>query len=241
VIQSGRSRLRRLKSKPWVRLIRQCQDIVASLDPHPYYPKAYREAEMGYWSKVAQWLWQDIRAGSPKRCLDVGCAYGTLALFCKVFTDAEVYCIDVTDAYLSTRLAEEFGLHFAICNIEIDPVPFETGFDVIIFTEVLEHLNCHPLPTLLKLRGLLIDDGLIYLSTPDARQWGRSAYYDSYEHMPQPLGDGSVDFQDDHIYLFDEEEIRTLMARAGLEILRFDYAPGAGARHFNLTLTRASH
>jgi predicted SAM-dependent methyltransferase len=48
-------------------------------------------------------------------------------------------------------------------------------------TEVLEHLNFHPVPTLKKVYNLLSENGALYLSTPDAYEWGKvNKYYQGY-------------------------------------------------------------
>jgi SAM-dependent methyltransferase len=48
------------------------------------------------------------------------------------------------------------------------PLPFASNlFDLIIFTEVLEHLNFNPLPLLAEFHRILKPAGLVYLATPN--------------------------------------------------------------------------
>jgi 2-polyprenyl-3-methyl-5-hydroxy-6-metoxy-1,4-benzoquinol methylase len=48
------------------------------------------------------------------------------------------------------------------------PLPLPTeGFDLIIFTEVLEHLNFNPLPLISEFNRILRTNGFIYVATPN--------------------------------------------------------------------------
>ena len=223
-------------AEPWLRAIQQSQDEVVRRGPHPHYLNAYRAQELSYWRHVPAWIWEDWASRPVNRCLDIGCAYGTLALFAKEVLGCPVYCTDWTDRATNPRLVSEHGLRFEVNNIELDPFPWDLAFDVIIFTEVLEHLNFHPLPTLKKIAGLLTGAGRLYVSTPDAREWGRASYYESYREMPLPSSKASL--VDDHVCLFTADELVEVAREAGLEVHRLDYSPGVSARHLNLTFGR---
>src|SRR5262245_60567097 len=221
--------------RDWQRLLREAQDEVARHNPHPYYLQAYRSAETDYWLHIPQWIFEDSLTQPVQRCLDIGCAYGTLALFSRKACGCEVFCTDFLDVYLSPSLIKQYGFSFAVNNIEFDPFPWPLDFDHIIFTEVLEHLNFHPVPTLIKLRSLLSAQGRLYLSTPDASQWGRvTKYYSRLDEIPEPTaGRPAID---DHIYQYTEDELLETLDQAGLRVEKFAYAPGQGKRHFNFTL-----
>jgi SAM-dependent methyltransferase len=219
----------------WQQVLLEVQAEIARLDPHPYYLQAYRAAERHYWERVAQWMFEDSRSQPRTRCLDIGCAYGTLALFAKRLWKCEVYCTDFMDAYLSPALVSSHGFFYAVNNLETEKFPWVLDFDVIIFTEVLEHFNFHPVPSLKRIRSLLADGGTLYLSTPDAAEWGRvTKYYRTLAEIPYPKA--GVPVVDDHVYQYSEEELRAVLDQSGFVIERFDYSLGSGLRHFNLTL-----
>ena len=48
--------------------------------------------------------------------------------------------------------------------------------------------------------------------------------------MPDP----SRKIRDAHIWIYNQEEITTLLNDAGFRIERLEYAPGNGNRHFNV-------
>jgi SAM-dependent methyltransferase len=230
--------IRSHKNKPWIRDVMKCQDEIATLNPHPKYLQSYRNQEIYYWLHIPKWIREDWSKHTIERCLDIGCAYGTLALYCKILFDCEVYCTDWVDTYLSPSLLKKYNFLFNVNNIELDPLPWDVKFDVIIFTEVLEHLNFHPVPTLKKIRDLLSEDGKLYLSTPDASQWGRVIKYYLYlDKIPFPKKGFPI--IDDHVYQYNKNELFHILDFAGLDTCRFDYSPGVASRHFNLTLVRS--
>jgi len=161
------------RDQGWAKEIHRCQQEVSETDAHPHYLKAYRDAELWYWLHIPSWMTDLSKAGfKVNKVLDVGCAYGTLALFSQRMFNCEIYCTDFTDIYLSEKLKQNYNFNFAVNNIEREEFPWPLQFDVIIFTEVLEHLNFHPKPTLRKLRSLLLSNGKLFLTTPDAKEWG---------------------------------------------------------------------
>lgn len=221
----------------WRRHVVRCQHEVATVDPHPYYLQAYRDQELSYWRQIARWMYADRRM-PVRRSLDIGCAYGTLSLLSQSLFTCQVYCTDFVATYLSPSLVAKHGWHFAVNNIELDAFPWDTTFEVIILTEVLEHFNFHPVPTLTKIRSLLSERGHLYLSTPDAHEWGHlSQPYASLAAIPLPQQGMPV--ADTHVYQYTKEEFVEVVTAAGLRIERFGYAPGTTARHLNATLMRA--
>jgi 2-polyprenyl-3-methyl-5-hydroxy-6-metoxy-1,4-benzoquinol methylase len=160
-------------------------------------------------------------------------------VFCRLATGAVVHGLDFDPVYMTDGLRSMEGIEWAESNVELDPIPWSGPFDFIVFSEVLEHLNFQAVPTLRKLVGVLRPGGRIYLSTPDASEWGETTvYHNSYAELPMPSEDLREDVVDDHVWQFSESELVQVLAESGLKTLRFAFAPGsAGERHFNLTLT----
>ncbi|MDH3766400.1 MAG: class I SAM-dependent methyltransferase, partial [Nitrosopumilus sp.] len=174
---------------------------------------------------------------SQKKILDIDCGYGTLSFFCQKIFESDIYCIDSNASNLNKALIKEKKIHFKINNIETDDFPWGEKFDIIIFTEVLEHFNFHPVITLKKIHSLLKPTGKLYLSTPDSHEWGRiTKYYKKFEDMPNPKK--NVEIIDDHIFQFSKEELLKILENAGFNILEFAYSSGVMNRHFNLMLNK---
>ncbi|MGZ4881620.1 MAG: class I SAM-dependent methyltransferase [Halobacteriota archaeon] len=229
-----RRALHSYSTEPWFARLIDCQrEIAAYSDTTSYYADKYQAEEIYYWLHIPKWLYHDYQA-SAVRYLDIGCAFGVLALYAKELCTPEVYCTDMRRD-ISSTLIRQYSLHFVQNNIELDPLPWNEPFDVIVLSEVIEHFNFHPLPTLKKIRSLLVNRGRLYLSTPDATQWGRTNYYKTLAEIPQPSSDGH-ELVEDHIYQFNRRELLAVLKEAGFTVERCAYAPGVFGRHFNLSL-----
>jgi len=108
-------------------------------------------------------------------------------------------------------------------------------------TEVMEHLNFQPVPTLQKIYKALAPGGSFFLSTPDADLgWGRNyKYYKELSDLP-PL-DANAAWTDDHIWHYNTTELKMVLQNAGFKIKKIDhsYNPSKeGYGHFNVWLTK---
>jgi SAM-dependent methyltransferase len=211
------------------------QEQLASLDaPGGYYATTYRPTETGYWASLPEWMRMDARSHRAARVLDIGCGYGTLLALAADIYMAEPHCMDLK-RYLP-EFGKARGFYFTAGNIQLDPIPAPGRFDVIVMTEVLEHFNFDPLPTLRKIHNALAPNGVFFLTTPDAAAWGRQTkYYKRFRDLPP--ADVSKPFIDDHIWIYNKTELLDLLQKAGFRVTRFAYS-GVGHRHFNLALSR---
>ncbi len=212
------------------------QSQLAAIDGSSgYYTNTYRKDETSYWVNLPVWIRRNAEHHKAPRVLDIGCGYGTLLAFTAEIYHAEPYCIDVIHYLPPFGVAH--GFHFTLGNIQLDPVPAPSSFDVILMTEVLEHFNFDPLPTLEKIHDALPPDGVFFLSTPDADEWGRQTkYYSRLKDLPP--ADPSRKFIDDHIWIYNKKELLRLVTDAGFRVNQLSYSPGMGHRHFNLELTK---
>lgn len=167
----------------------------------------------------------DIEALIPtsvRAVLDVGCSVGTLGLAIKIRHGAKVTGIELSPvmaAIARTRLDSVIvgDADEALASAEIQG----QRFDVIIFADVLEHLQ-DPWATLRLARGLLAPNGSIITSIPNIRHldtiWnlvirGRWPYRDRGIHDRT------------HLRFFTRADIADLMRDAGLqvEVLQANY------------------
>ena len=115
--------------KPSIRRVLECQAEIAALDPNPYYLKSYSVEELYYWVLIPQWIQEDFATRKIERCIDIGSAFGTLALYCHKLSGCDVYCIDCVDTYMSKSMFGKYNFHHRINNIELDPFPYDGKFD----------------------------------------------------------------------------------------------------------------
>lgn len=97
-----------------------------------------------------------------KRILDVGAGNGLLAL-ALARQGGRVTGLDIVKPSTPVNELDEFVLH----NVNLSSFPFPDGnFDIIVSTEVLEHLKA-PFPALIEMVRLLKEDGLLILTIPN--------------------------------------------------------------------------
>jgi SAM-dependent methyltransferase len=192
------------------------------------YLNLYRYQEESYWKPVLKWI---LELDPVNSVIDVGAAYGTLLLYTS--QNKKVNILHAVDPvrFMSTLLEGQFDIKLHSIDFERNQLNITEKFDLVIFTEVIEHLNFHPLPTLLKLKGLMRECARLVVSTPDAEEWGyMTDHYPSLDDIPAYCGQ-DFPWIDGHIWHYTKEELEGLFRQAGLEVERFEYSPGVAARH----------
>jgi SAM-dependent methyltransferase len=193
-----------------------------------YYDTAYKFQEMYYWMPVPGWI---SRLKNIKSVIDIGSAYGTLLLYAGLVHEVKsMVAIDPVE-YMSPSLKNRYGIHSYPLDIDKESISQLGKFDLVVFTEVIEHLNYHPLPALMKIKELMHSDSHLVLSTPDADEWGRvTEYYRTVDEIPYFSGQQQERI-DSHIYQYTRDEIESLFRAAGLRIEKFSYSPGVNKQH----------
>lgn len=163
--------------------------------------------------------------GGRGDALEVGPGSGVyLPVLCELF--ARVTAIDVEEACLARtrRLAAEFDNLTVRAGDVLDPPTPPESFDLILCSEVIEHV-ADPADALVALGGLLRPGGVLVLSTPQAYSplelIGRVALRPGaielvrrvYREPVLPTG---------HIRLLTARRARGLIERAGLRVVRHD-------------------
>lgn len=137
------------------------------------------------------------------KVLDIGAAYGTLLMY-SVLSGAKAYGLDMMSDYWSNELEQDYGIRWQQCNIEAENIPGDELFDVILFTEVLEHMNYNPIPVFTKMYERLTSNGSLLISTPWKRHFMPQQRYPDLLDVPYyRTGDGFIDAEMKY-YTIDE-------------------------------------
>jgi len=219
--------------QPWYPSLSEARNEIAAAANVTGFPDLYRSEEILYWLHLPGWIAQWASESQPKRMLDIGAGYGTLALFCAKLTGARVACLDIESHRMSEPVMDRNGVTIREGNIETEDLDWAGEVDGIVMTEVLEHFNFNPIPTMRKVATALVSGGRLFLSTPDAASWGRvqdgpSSFRDLLPPNP------ATQIEDRHIYQFSEDEVRDVLTESGLRVLRFERAPGRWGVHHNV-------
>jgi 2-polyprenyl-3-methyl-5-hydroxy-6-metoxy-1,4-benzoquinol methylase len=209
--------------------LKEAQQEILNYSPNGYYVLAYKDAEKNYWRDLLNWLY--TRSLCAKECLDIGAAYGTLSLFCKVSNPLVNLTVIDRIKYMSKEIIEQYKIEYCLQDFELEEIPFDKKFDIIILTEVFEHFNFNPVPTMVKIRSLLTEDGSLFLGTPNATLWGHMGNYNSWENMPLPNKETQI--KDAHIYQYTLSELEDIFKRTGFVIKNMN---NTGSYHLNFEL-----
>jgi len=107
-----------------------------------------------------------------KRLLDMGCGEGTLGMLLREKLK-DIYTVGCDIAENTVERARFFYDETIQVDLDSDNLPEKVGnqpFDYIVCVEILEHLM-HPDKALLKLKGLLSEDGRMIVSFPNIAWW----------------------------------------------------------------------
>lgn len=154
------------------------------------------------------------------KLLDVGCAYGTQS----AFFAALGYKVKAVDAMelADAEWLKGHGVSYSLLNLETDPLP-EASSDVIVLSEVLEHLCYNPYPSVRKLYAALRPGGTLLLTTPRGEsaehRRGCTGRYGTYLHwrdIPEPWN--GYRFEDAHHHVYTARELVQLLHEAGFSV-----------------------
>lgn len=102
-----------------------------------------------------------------RRVLDVGSGNGLLLALLKTLGH-EVSAVDLSD-HADDPIYKQHGIVCRICNIEADPLPFESeSLDAVSCCQALEHFTHSHLPPVLEMKRVLRPGGILELDVPNA-------------------------------------------------------------------------
>jgi 2-polyprenyl-3-methyl-5-hydroxy-6-metoxy-1,4-benzoquinol methylase len=157
-----------------------------------------------------------------KKTLDIGCAYGTLAVMMKLRGD-DVVASDMNNTFINTKMLADEGIGWQKINIEKSDI--KDKYDLITLTETIEHLNGNPLKPLQRIFNALTDGGHLFVSTVMKEVHGDTTKMNSGEKglwndllswrdIPEYKGK----WKDQHTFHYDQYNLVTLMVEAGFKV-----------------------
>lgn len=166
------------------------------------------------------------RLGRPENAhlLEVGCGHGEVLLEARSrgFRVSGVEISAHATAIANRRLGDAA---VSVGLIETLPLP-HAHFSAVLAADVIEHVR-DPEAWLLRIRELLIPDGVLLLITPSLDSWSRRLLRSRW-----------MEYKIEHLHYFSAASIRLLLERCGFhqiqvsparKVLTFDYV----ARHFD--------
>lgn len=184
----------------------------------PHNAAAYA-ARLGLLSRLVEEF-----SGPARRVLDVGCAQGTLGLLLAE-RGFNVTLLDVRRGHIDYARARHERGNVSYCVGMLGPdSPPEDDFDVVLCTEVVEHVRAPVEELLPGLARKTRAGGVIILTTPnaDAMTMRLPSYGAAEQGIIDHAENNSAD-GDAHRFLYTREELVTLVRSIGLRVERTGY------------------
>ena len=172
-------------------------------------PVSYEKRET-YYSNIREDI-PSMITGSPQRILEVGCAEGAMGELLKKSHQCEYVGVEINSD--AAHKAEERLDRVIIADVEKANLKeyriAETGFDYIIYGDVLEHLY-DPWTVIYEHKKLLKDNGYVVVSIPNVRNL----------QVIESLVNGSWTYKDEgildstHLRFFTLKEVKKCLATA---------------------------
>ena len=163
-----------------------------------------------------------VPKGSKLRILDIGCGEGKLSVLLAQ-RGHDVTAMDVSEGFLEQArcLAKKNAVTLRTIRMNVEnaePTLPEEKFDVIYLMDVIEHLKA-PITGLRNIRGMLKDDGILLVHTPNVFTPSRFA---NYLKNPQNLTDFSnpKNIGDLHLQTYDFVTLEKTLAFSGFKVLQ---------------------
>lgn len=150
------------------------------------------------------------------KILDVGCGDGNVAqLYLK---KGEVYGVDISAAVL--KLAQKKGIKTKLCDLNKEKLPFaDDFFDVVIFTDVVEHL-ISPLVVLKEAKRVLKKDGRLIITVPNFARLANRIRMLSGDPL-DILHWAKYGDETEHLHWFTKPKLVYLLRENGFKNIRF--------------------
>jgi 2-polyprenyl-3-methyl-5-hydroxy-6-metoxy-1,4-benzoquinol methylase len=136
-----------------------------------------------------------------------------------------------------TAAFADAGVRFVRWNLEDVPYPIEDeSFDIVLLTEVLEHLRDYPIRALTEARRILRPTGVVLVTTPNAASLQNRLRLVLGRSVHTPLPDWMFGLPHArHAREYTAAELRELVTRSGLRVVSLE------GRHFHVKSGRQGH
>ncbi len=169
-------------------------------------------------------LYKDVfeRLPKSKTSLDIGAAYGILALMLKIRGDKTDAC-DMTEKYSNLKMFKDNKIDFFKHNIEKEN--FLKTYDLITMTEVIEHWNSNPLPAMKAIYQALNKGGHLVMTTAAREIHGYTTsmntgkaglWNDLITWRDIPVYKGK--WMDEHTYHYTQFDLVSLVNEVGFKV-----------------------
>jgi methionine biosynthesis protein MetW len=191
-------------------------EAVGGLSVAPVDPVRYDRQTDDRWESTGMLL-RMIPEGA--RVLDVGCGTGSVSRLVRDVRRAHV--VGVEPNAERARVAAERGIPVVAGTFDDEVVRRHGTFDVVLFADVLEHLE-DPAAALRQVRGALAPGGRVLASIPNVAHWSvrLALLLGRFDYQPTGIMDAT------HLRWFTRASVVRLFAAAGYEVREMRHSAG---------------
>ena len=192
------------------------REAVGGLSVAPVDPLRYDGQSDERWEATGMLL-RMIPEGA--RVLDVGCGTGSISCLVRDLRRAEVVGIEPNPE--RARLAGQRGIPVVVGTYDDGIVRRHGAFDVVLFADVLEHLE-DPASMLRQVRGALAPGGRVLASIPNVAHWSvrLDLLRGRFDYQPTGIMDAT------HLRWFTRASAGRLFRAAGYEVRELRHSAG---------------
>lgn len=183
---------------------------------HYYHPKKKKASVFSYFVRLEAVIDLVRKYSSGLRVLDMACAQGNFALLLAE-GGFEVTALDLSEEFLAYAKKKYTQGKIEFTHTNIMDYASSALFDTVICGEIIEHV-AYPKDLLAAVKRNLKVGGHLVLTTPNGNEWGSSLKTYSEVDDVSALIPRQFHFGD-HLFLYTEEELRSLLNEAGFEVV----------------------
>jgi 2-polyprenyl-3-methyl-5-hydroxy-6-metoxy-1,4-benzoquinol methylase len=181
-----------------------------------------------WWERAFEWILKEYAGREDISLLDVGPGCGLESLMYKELLNVSLNWINLEkpkNSYMISQRSEfiernKINVMYGCIETDI----FRGTYDIIIFTDIMEHLVYNPISTLKKLYEMLKPSGHLILTTPHKKGAGLP-FFKTWRDMPL-FNQDTVKrnamllriSQMSHVYEYSPEEVEEILAEAGFRV-----------------------
>jgi len=175
----------------------------------------------------------DMAAERPRKILEVGSFLGIVSIVLSKL-GFDMSATDIPEFMDNVKLQKkllEHNISFRAVNLKHYSLPYDDNtFDIVVISEVLEHLNFNPLPVIQELNRIIKKGGLLYLTVPNIARFDRRKKILLGKSILTPIKDYyfQLDPKKDmivglHWREYDMSEVKDMLEGMGFQVIRQEY------------------
>ena len=184
----------------------------------------YALGHIEHYKEIIRHLRSIYRFRKFNRLVDVGGVPGHIAAMLK-HTGFDIDVVDIKPER-AKGLFDSMNIAYYAVDVECEPLPFsDNTYDMVIFSEIFEHLRNNPLRALIEIRRILKPGGMCLLSTPQITPLMRWRFLLGHDYQDDIIGEyAKLDTigHMGHIRLYSKIEVERVLKYLNFNIVQTD-------------------